>query len=120
MLLRTYLQDRHNIVKISNVFSEAKVTNLGVPQGSILGPLLFLIYINDLPDCLTSSQCVLYADDTTIINYDKNISSLVTKLNNDLAKVTNWCIDNNLVINPSKTKFIVFNSPRNHFVQFHC
>lgn len=109
-LLKSYLHNRVQVVSISNVYSRQRTTNIGVPQGSILGPLLFLIYINDLPKCLSSSQCILYADDTTIFTSHKDISSLVTILNTDLESIFKWCNTNMLSINASKTKFVVFTS----------
>lgn len=112
LLLRSYLRNRTQKVVISNVYSSTKLTNIGVPQGSILGPLLFLLYINDLPNCLSSSSCILYADDTTIFNSDSSITSLTEKLNSDLLQLTRWCSNNMLQINASKTKFVVFTSPQ--------
>lgn len=65
-LIRNYLRDQEQVVYVSGTFSNPQTINIGVPQGSILGALLFLIYINDLPQCLAHSSCILYADDTTI------------------------------------------------------
>lgn len=62
----SYLSDRSKTVKIGSVTSQARVCSMGVPQGSILGPLLFLMYINDLPYVLNFSSSLLYADDTVI------------------------------------------------------
>lgn len=69
--------------------------------------------MNDLPDVLSSfdcGHCVLYADDTTISSFDKNIGALTSKLNLALSALMNWCRSNHLVINPTKTKFMVFKS----------
>lgn len=110
MLIKNYLLNRSQVVSLSGFQSTPKVTNIGVPQGSILGPLLFIIYINDLPTSLTTSESLLYADDTTIINTDKCLRSLTQKLNNDLSSLTAWCFHNKLQINPTKTKFVVFHS----------
>lgn len=110
LLLKSYLYNRVQVVSISNVYSRQRTTNIGVPQGSILGPLLFLIYINDLPNCLSFTKCILYADDTTIFTFHKDISSLVTKLNTDLENILRWCNVNMLSINATKTKFVVFSS----------
>lgn len=92
----------------NGIFSESKTINQGVPQGSMLGPLLFILYINDLPNCLNSCHCVLYADDTTITSSDKSIDGLTSKLDTDLANVVNWCRNNCLYINPEKTKYMIF------------
>lgn len=110
LLIKNYLRDRIQVVSVSDVYSQARTTNIGVPQGSILGPLLFLLYINDLPNCLASSKCLLYADDTTLYNYDSTVLSLTSKLNVDLRNVLQWCNLNKLKINASKTKFVVFHS----------
>lgn len=108
--LQNYLLDREYVVYTNGAFSDAKIINQGVPQGSILGPLLFLLYINDLPNCLNSCHCILYADDTTIISSDKSIAGLTDKLNNELQNILNWCRNNYLDIHPGKTKYMIFKS----------
>lgn len=110
LLIKNYLLNRSQVVSVSGINSSPKITNIGVPQGSIVGPLLFIIYINDLPNCLNTSDCLLYADDTTIINTDKRLQSLTEKLNNDLERLAAWCSHNKLQINPTKTRFVVFHS----------
>lgn len=109
-LIKSYLFDRKQTVCISGTYSEFKLTNIGVPQGSLLGPLLFLIFINDLPQCLKFSTGVLYADDTTIFTTDTNLESLIVKLSADSNNLTTWCRENMLTINSSKSRFIVFRS----------
>lgn len=110
LLLCDYLRDRYQVVSICNAYSKPKYTNLGVTQGSILGPLIFLIYNNDLPNCLTFSKCKLYADDTTIINSNEDLSVVLTQVNSDLHNLLGWCKTNRLTINPCKTKFLQFSS----------
>lgn len=107
-LIRSYLHDRKHIVSISDTHSRAKLTNIGVPQGSILGPILFLVYINDLPEYITHSSCILYADDTTIYSSNTSLESLISYLNADVVKIVNWCRDNMLSINATKSKFVIF------------
>lgn len=109
-LLQSYLADRLQAVECSGILSEYKTVNIGVPQGSILGPLLFLLFINDLPSCLNFSKCMLYADDTTVYLADSDLSNLTKKLNDDLIRLSDWCRNNRLNINPSKTSFIIFHS----------
>lgn len=92
--------------------SISKLINCGVPQGSILGPLLFLLFINDLPNVLTTCNCLLYADDTTIYSSHKSLTELQETLNTDLNNVYSWCIDNQLQINPLKTTFVLFHNPQ--------
>lgn len=110
-LIRNYLRDREQVVYVSGTFSNPKTINIGVPQGSILGPLLFLIYINDLPQCLAHSSCILYADDTTILTTDKDVDSMLFKLNTDLINIVKWFNKNKLNINAKKSNFVVFSSP---------
>lgn len=112
-LINSYLSNRQQAVCVSNVLSTFKSIDKGVPQGSILGPLLFLIYINDLTSILTHSQPFLYADDTTIVTKDKSIDALTNKLSADFYNVQNWCTANGLTINTNKTQFIVFHSSHN-------
>ena len=76
----------------NGVMSSSKRIVCGVPQGSILGPLLFLLYINDLPDCLEKSTPCLYADDTQIFSSAKNCEELNAKLNHDLHNVSQWLV----------------------------
>ena len=88
-LLENYLTDRQQRVVLNGRTSSWQNVYAGVPQGSVLGPLLFLIYINDLPDELTS-MCKIFADDTSLFSkvIDKNNSN--SQLNSDLAKISKW------------------------------
>ena len=88
-LIEKYLTDRQQTVVLNGRMSSWQNVYAGVPQGPVLGPLLFLIYINDLPDELTS-MCKIFADDTSLFStvIDKNNSN--SQLNSDLAKISKW------------------------------
>ena len=110
----SYLKGRKQFVLINGKKSETMCDILhGVPQGSILGPLLFSIYINDFRNCLKYSEAIMFADDTTLLFKDSNMETLNQKVNNDLASATDWLAENKLSLNVKKTKFMVFDKSRN-------
>ena len=76
------------------------------PKGSILGPLLFVIYMNELPKVINYSEISLYADDTAIYTYGPNIEILEHNLQDDLIKISEWLVANKLSINPEKCKIM--------------
>ena len=95
---------------MESTFSDPGDLNCGVPQGSILGPLLFLLYINDLPQAVADCDVRLYADDTFIPFTHKNISVIEAKFNTDFNNLCDWFVDNKLSIHfgEDKTKSIQF------------
>ena len=90
--------------------SEICSLKCGVPQGTILNPLLFLIYINDLPNCLTSCQPRMYADDTHITYAGVDVNSIQSNLNHDLDNLKKWLTSNKLTLNSAKTEFMLVGS----------
>ena len=85
---QSYLINRRQYVKYNGICSRAQNINCGVPQCSILGPLLFLIYMNDLPNCLNNSKVILFADATTLYASSDNIVNLYDRINRDLNRPT--------------------------------
>ena len=116
-LLKSYLTNRKQYVSVNGSDSEIKSVTCGVPQGSSLGPLLFLIYINDLRTSLTKTSCGHFADDTFIIFHSKKAKTIETIVNTELKEVVKWLQLNKLSLNASKTELIFFRSnkhPLNH------
>ena len=94
-------------------FNEKEIIS-GIPHGSILGPLLFLIYINDLPNCLESTVPCLYADDTKIFVSSHDTEDYIDKLNPDLVDIMDWLIVNKFQSHAKKTcKFMLIGSAHN-------
>jgi hypothetical protein len=99
----SYLKDRKQAVFIERTLSSMSYINHGVPQGSILGPLLFVLFINDLPLALKYSFIHMYADDTSLYVIGKDLNEINRMLNSELINVSEWFSHNNLVINETKT-----------------
>ena len=102
-----------NVIKkcfVNGCFSKSRSLRCGAPQGTILGPLLFLIYINDLPNCLLHSRARMFADDTNLTYASNSIHDFNLNFNEDLANVSQWLSANALTLNQSKTGFILIGS----------
>ena len=108
---KSYLSNRKFKVHIKNTFSEPGNLLCGVPQGSILGPLLFLLYINDMPQAV-DCELLLYADDTCLIFQHKDITEIESALNKNFSMLCDWFVDNKLSIHfgEDKTKSVLFGS----------
>ena len=111
-LLLSYLSNRKQFVYIDGCKSSLEDISCGIPQGSTLGPLLFLMYINDLRFCLRNSKANHFADDTCITYSNKKQALLEKGLNEDLISVTEWFKANRLSLNVSKSKLLIFRSKR--------
>ena len=105
--LESYLADRKCYVELGSYRSSINTFNIGVPQGSILGPTLFLIYINNLPKISATLKTQLFADDTIVSNTGTNIDSLTTATNVELTKLRDWTQAHKLTIHAGKTKFLL-------------
>lgn len=109
-LFKSYLKGRSQCVVINCKQSECVHVNHGVPQGSVLGPLLFIIYINDLYKFLLPNKCVMFADDTTLICSDKILKNLLHCSKEMVKKAEDWFTINKLKLNQQKTQEIIFSS----------
>ena len=114
----SYLTDRKQYVFFNGVSSEVLGITCGVPQGSVLGPLLFLIYINNLPNISDKLQFFLFADDTNIYFDSDNLVTIEKVVNEELKKLSLWLNVNRLALNVGKTNFVIFraNKPLDHNV----
>jgi len=119
-LFRSYLHNRTQYVDFDGTKSVCMTIKVGVPQGSILGPLLFIIYVNDLKYSTSSFHPVVYADDTTLSatlnSFEFGTSDHEELLNNALQRVNNWMKANKLSINKKKTKAMIFHMPQRRVV----
>ena len=95
---------------IGEVSSTKRSVPVGVPQGTVLGPLLFLIYINDITECLKNTQASLFADDTMVYCSGSTRNELQENLNGDLSRIKKWLNDHRLTINAEKSQFMVIGS----------
>ena len=108
LFIHSYLTDRKQRVKVNGSFSTWTETVLGVPQGSVLRPLLFNIYLNDLLMFLEETEICDYADDTTIYACGPNIENVIMHLENDALKITEWFPNNGMKLNEDKCHLIIF------------
>ena len=104
------LTNRTQRCLVNGSLSKTCSLKCGVPQGKILGPLLFLIYINDMPNCLSSCKPRMYADDTHITYAGADLNSIQSNLNHDLSNLNQWLTSNKLTLNATKTEFMLIGS----------
>ena len=108
----SYLCNRKQYVSVNGATSDQLTITCGVPQSSVLGPFLFLIYINDLPTVSRLLSFCLFADDTNICFTSSDLLTLQKVMNRELKKVKKWLDANQLALNIGKTNFVIFHSPQ--------
>ena len=104
----SYLVDRKHFVQYRAVSSKTQHVSCGVPQGSVLGPLLLVIYVNDLPLNITRAKTIMYADDTTLYCSGTNMNRLYSTINEQLDIISDWFKSNKLSVNASKSNLVTF------------
>ena len=104
---KQYLTNRTQCVRLGNCLSDIKPISIGVPQGSVLGPILFLLYVNDLPQHIKNEQCNMFADDTIIYSSGQSISEIQSKLQMTIDSVIPWYESNRLAVNTEKSSVML-------------
>jgi len=116
-ILKSYLSNRKAAVKIGEEYSEFNEINYGVPQGSILGPLLFLIYTNDISHSIERTMIYLFADDTILISISWEYEEMITNLQHDFNLLNYWFMENELYISNEKTIQVDIRAPKTKILQ---
>ena len=111
---QSYLSNRKQFCRVNGIDSKTERIDVAVPQGSCLGPLLFLVYINDIPCAVKKSTTSMYADDTTLFFRSKNIEDLNEAINNDLRDLDLWLSGNKLFLNVAKTQGMLICAKNKH------
>ena len=114
--LKSYLGNRRQLVRIDTSMSSCKPIECGVPQGSVLGPILFLVFINDIANLDISGKICLFADDTSFTWSGPDVAALYDTISSDLRTIKSWCDSNLLCLNLSKTKVLSYKSTIQPFV----
>ena len=110
--IKNYLLDRQQQTRANDVTSSKATVNRGVPQGSVLGPLLFVAYVNDVCEVIPHGSSYLYADDLAVLVSGKNVDTICVSMQENLDSLAAWCNTNKLTVNTAKTKVLWAYSPR--------
>ena len=105
---KSYLSNRMQSVEVNCNMSSLRAITCGIPQGSILGPLLFVIYMNDIVHVSSVMKIILFADDTNLLLNSTNLNDLIATANTEIQKISDWLKINKLSLNIKKTHFILF------------
>ena len=105
---RSYVGSRRQVVKFNGVMSSEKRTIYGTPQGSVLGPLIYIIYMNDFVNACEHLNVIMYADDTVVYYDHENLPQCIGEMNRGLFMIKKWLYDNKLALNVNKSHFVVF------------
>jgi hypothetical protein len=110
----SYLTNRRQKVKYEDVVSDSLLVEHGVPQGTVLGPLLFNLYVNDIIKYVNHCNISLFADDTMLYKSGKDVYTIINQINDDLRNIHSYLCNNSLSININKSKYIIFQSRYSH------
>ena len=107
----SYLENRQQYCKLNCYESRAMTVTCGIPQGSFLGPLLFIVYLNDFEKCFKASEAGMYADDTQVLLASSSVDELVHKAQDELGIISEWMRLNKLSANPQKREYMFIGHP---------
>ena len=110
----SYLSNRQFKVRVGDELSDFYPVASGTPQGGVLGPLIFLLYMNDLPTHVTEGRAFMYADDTTIVVSGNSMAGVCGGLGRVISQFKSWCDRNRLIVNISKTQCMFFRNKSRH------
>lgn len=108
----SYLSSRYQSVRVGNTISLPKRIKCGIPQGSVLGPTLFNLYINDLTTLNLNSKMLIYADDVVLYTSGTCTDTILDKMQSDINQIFEWSLGNRLLASPTKTKMMMIGRPR--------